>query len=76
MTDTTKPINKIELLQDIRKMIEACQDEVDTFVVSRCEKDIKKQELLNSIFEKQKTKRIETAKQLYEKYRETPTDSR
>ncbi|MEM4326306.1 MAG: hypothetical protein QXU40_03315 [Candidatus Pacearchaeota archaeon] len=59
---------KLDLLQDINKVIEAIDDEVDTFIVSRMHSNPKVREIANEAFEKKKEKTIRIAKEMIEKY--------
>lgn len=59
---------KLELLQDLNKVIEAVDDEVDTFIVSRMHTNPKVRKIANEAFERKKEKTIRIAKEMSKKY--------
>ncbi len=59
---------KLELLQDINKVIEAIDDEVDAFIVSRMHSNQKVRKIANEAFEKKKEKTFSIAKEMVKKY--------
>lgn len=59
---------KLELLQDINRVIEAIDDEVDTFIVSRMHPNPKVREIANGAFEKKKEKTTHIIKEMIKKY--------
>lgn len=59
---------KLELLQDIGRVIKAIDDEVDTFIVSRMHSNLKVREIADTAFEKKKEKTTRIAKEMVKKY--------
>lgn len=59
---------KIQLLQDIDKVIKAIDDEVDTFIVSRMHSNPKVRKLANEAFERKKEITKCIAKEMNNKY--------
>lgn len=59
---------KLELLQDINKVIEAIDDEIDTFIVSRMHSNPKVREIADRAYERKKEKTIRIAREVVKKY--------
>lgn len=60
--------SKLQLSQDINKVIIAIDDEVDTFVVSRMHTNPKIRKLANEAYERKRENRVRTAKIMIRKY--------
>lgn len=61
-------IKKLELLKSIDKLVKAIDDEVDWFLVSSNEKDLKRKEFARKMFFEKKKETKSIAKEEYEKY--------
>ena len=59
---------KLELLQDIGRVIRAINDEADTFIVSRMHSNPKVRKIANEAFERKKEKTVCIAKEITKKY--------
>ena len=59
---------KLELLKDINIVVEAIDDEVDTFIVSRMHLNLKIRKIANEAFERKKENTISIAKEMVKKY--------
>ena len=58
---------KLELIQDINRVIKAIDDEVDTFIVSRMHSNQLVRKIANEAFEKKKEKTISITKEMIKK---------
>lgn len=66
MSDFNK--QKLELLQDINKVIQTIDDKVDTFIVSRFHKNTNMRKVANDAFIKKVKKTTDIAKVMSNKY--------